>query len=150
MTVLSIMDNITKKRKEMGITQKELASLIGVSESAISKWKSGDNEPSMKNLKKIADVLNCSMSELTEGIMPLTGFESESDIIGAANDAPEEKDSSLSAPLTPKELSNFVRLLHEDRDFRVLCRTYGKVTLESCEQLQKEIREMKGESDGAY
>ena len=144
---MDIMDNITKKMKEMGISQKELASLIGVSESAVSRWKAGENEPSMKNLKKVADVLNCSVSELTEGIMPLTGFADEAEALGVANDAPEAKGDSLSAPLTPDEMVDFINLLHEDSDFRVMCRTYGKVTRKSSRQFKDKIRELKGENE---
>lgn len=133
---MSIIDNITKKRKEKGISQKELASLIGVSESAISKWKSGDNEPSMKNLKKIADVLNCSMSELTEGIMPLTGFESEVDITGAANDAPDDKPKPTVEELVMKAF--------EDNDMRVLFDKDHGVTPQQLIQALKLIEEIKG------
>ena len=130
--VLSIMDNITKKRKEMGISQKELAALVGVSESAISKWKTGDNEPSMKNLKKIADVLNCSMSELTEGIIPLTGFESEADFIGAANDAPEPKEFRLGEePPTAEEIVDLTKEFYSDSKLRALFRMRNKVGKET-------------------
>lgn len=36
------------------ITQKELASAIGVSESLISQWEKGKRTPSVKTLKKLA------------------------------------------------------------------------------------------------
>lgn len=40
--------NINKKRKELGITQKELADFIGVSYQTIQNWEGGKNIPKSK------------------------------------------------------------------------------------------------------
>lgn len=52
---------ISTKRKERGLTQKELASRVGVSEATISRWESGE----IKNMKRkfvgaLADALGVS------------------------------------------------------------------------------------------
>ena len=45
MNTLSIGKTISKLRKEKGLTQSDLAELIGVSNKTISKWESGQGYP---------------------------------------------------------------------------------------------------------
>lgn len=59
------MINIKNRRKELGLTQKQVAESVGVSEAAVSQWESGD----IKNMKrekiaKLAQVLCVSPIEL--------------------------------------------------------------------------------------
>lgn len=51
-------------RKQKGIKQQEIADATGVSISAVSHWESGRYKPSVENLIKIAEVLQCSIDEL--------------------------------------------------------------------------------------
>lgn len=39
--VQNIGEYLTKRRQEIGITQKDIAQYIGVSEATISRWESG-------------------------------------------------------------------------------------------------------------
>lgn len=57
-------ENIRQIRKEKGLTQEELARRIGVKRSVISKYENGSVEPSLKQLKKIADALEVPMGIL--------------------------------------------------------------------------------------
>lgn len=41
MKEINIAGAITRKRKEKGITQEELACYIGVSKASVSKWETG-------------------------------------------------------------------------------------------------------------
>ena len=41
--MLPSLDEIAKKRKMLGLTQKELARMAGVSQSSIAKIESGEN-----------------------------------------------------------------------------------------------------------
>ncbi len=52
-----------------GFTQKELAQKISVSTNCISMWETGDRNPSISMLKKLAEVLGCTADKLldTEG-----------------------------------------------------------------------------------
>ena len=52
------IDEISKKRKILGLTQKELAKLSGVSQSLIAKLESGKIDPSYTKVKTIFDVIN--------------------------------------------------------------------------------------------
>ena len=47
-----LANNIRKYRKERGLTQKELADLVGVKNSAVSNWESGQNSIEIELLFK--------------------------------------------------------------------------------------------------
>lgn len=47
-----------------GYSQIELASLVGVSNKAISKWENANAEPSLKTLKKLSEVYNLKVDEI--------------------------------------------------------------------------------------
>lgn len=61
---MSIGQNIKKYRKEKKITQKELATLVGVNEVTIRSYEAEKYRPKIETLKKIADALNISIAEL--------------------------------------------------------------------------------------
>lgn len=53
---------IQKRRKEVGLTQEELADKVGVSRAYMGYIEQGRNAPSLEVLEKIAKVLEISMS----------------------------------------------------------------------------------------
>ena len=55
---------ISHKRKEMQMTQEELATKLHVSKSAIAKWETDGGIPDRDNLKKLAKVMKVSVDEL--------------------------------------------------------------------------------------
>lgn len=55
---------IAKKRREMNITQEELASYIGVSKAAVSKWESENSLPDITLLPRLASYFNISIDKL--------------------------------------------------------------------------------------
>lgn len=58
---------IAAKRKEKGITQKELAEKIGVTDKAVSKWETGRGMPDVSVLEKLAEELEITISEMLNG-----------------------------------------------------------------------------------
>lgn len=56
--------NIKKHRKLKGLTQKELASLIGKSEISVRKYEADNPVPSLDVLQKIASALSVEVAEL--------------------------------------------------------------------------------------
>lgn len=56
--------NLRKIRKACGLTQKELAEKVDVSESFISQCESGNKSPSLEVALKIAEVLNVETADL--------------------------------------------------------------------------------------
>lgn len=55
---------IAQKRKEVGMTQAELAEYIGVSKPAVSKWESGYSLPDITLLPVLASFFDISIDEL--------------------------------------------------------------------------------------
>ncbi len=58
---------ITKLRKERNLTQQQFANIIGVTNSAVSKWESGKCLPDPTLYPTIADYFNISVSEIIAG-----------------------------------------------------------------------------------
>lgn len=61
---LSIGKNIQNKRKAMGLTQEQLATALGVSVAAVSKWETGGAYPDITLIAPIARLLNVTADEL--------------------------------------------------------------------------------------
>lgn len=57
-------ENLKIARLRAGLSQKEVASRIGVASSTYSLYESGNREPNIDTIKRIADVLNASADEL--------------------------------------------------------------------------------------
>lgn len=58
---------VAELRKEKGLTQKELAQRIYVSDKAVSKWERGAGLPDISMLIPLAEALGVSVTELLEG-----------------------------------------------------------------------------------
>ena len=54
-------------RKEKGLTQQQLAELVGVTEKAVSKWETGRGMPDISLLIPISEALGVKVSELLNG-----------------------------------------------------------------------------------
>lgn len=52
---------------KQGVTAYKLSKETGISESVISRWKSGEQSPSISNLVKVAHYFQCGLSELMKG-----------------------------------------------------------------------------------
>ena len=59
--------NIRNRRKELHLTQLQLAEKLRYSEKAISKWESGKGYPNIDSLKCIAKEFDVSIDELLSG-----------------------------------------------------------------------------------
>ena len=57
---------VSELRKEKGITQKELAGKLFISDKAISKWETGHSVPDITLLVPLAEVLDVTVTELLE------------------------------------------------------------------------------------
>lgn len=57
-------ENLKFAREKRGYSQKDMAESIGVAKSTYSLYESGNREPNVQTIKKIADVLNVSADEL--------------------------------------------------------------------------------------
>lgn len=64
MQSIQIGPNISRLRKEKGITQEELAEYLGVSKPAVSKWESGQSYPDILLLPIIASYFDKTVDDL--------------------------------------------------------------------------------------
>ncbi len=53
-------------RTNLKLTQKELAAKLNIDKSVMNKYENGQIEPSIENLKRIADFFNVSIDTLVE------------------------------------------------------------------------------------
>lgn len=60
-------DMIRKYRTEKGLTQKKLGELCGITDSNIRKYESGNQNPKIETLQKIADALDIPVNRLLAG-----------------------------------------------------------------------------------
>ena len=68
---------VAEERKRLGLTQKELAERLYLSDKAISKWERGLSLPDVALLIPLAETLGVTVTELLEGrrIQPGAGME---------------------------------------------------------------------------
>ena len=57
-------ENLKLAREQKGLSQKDVAEKIGVAKSTYSLYESGNREPNLQTIKKIANVLDVSADEL--------------------------------------------------------------------------------------
>lgn len=58
------MDGLRKFRVARGLTQDELARLLGVNRTTVTQWETGTNHPRATMLVKLAKILRCSVDDL--------------------------------------------------------------------------------------
>ena len=68
-TTINIGQVIARERRRSGITQEELATHLGVSKAAVSKWELGQSVPDVGLLPRIAAYFSLTLDELEHGIM---------------------------------------------------------------------------------
>lgn len=61
---LNVASFIRQKRKELGLTQEELADKLCVTKAAISKWELAQSYPDITMLPSIAELFGCSIDEI--------------------------------------------------------------------------------------
>lgn len=59
-----LCENLKNARKQKGLTQSQMADLIGVQRSVISRYESGLIEPSVTQIERMADALGVSLENL--------------------------------------------------------------------------------------
>ena len=58
---------IAARRRELGLSQTELAEQLHVTDKAVSRWETGRGMPAVDSLEPLAEVLGLSVSELLSG-----------------------------------------------------------------------------------
>ena len=63
---VSLSKNIANNRKKLRLSQEYVAEQLGVSRQAVSKWETGQSEPTARNLGQLAKLFGISVSDLVE------------------------------------------------------------------------------------
>ncbi len=64
---MELGEKLQNLRKSKGLTQEELADILYVSRTAVSKWESGRGYPSIDSLKEISRFFSISLDDLLSG-----------------------------------------------------------------------------------
>lgn len=56
--------NLKERRKQMGLSQEDVAKRIGVHNTTYGNWELGKTEPSLEDLVKLADLMQLTTDEL--------------------------------------------------------------------------------------
>ena len=57
-------ENLKKARKRCGLTQRQLANLVGAKHNSVSNWETGQNEPDTETIRKLCDTLSITANDL--------------------------------------------------------------------------------------
>lgn len=74
---MELNEKLQELRKSKGMTQEELAEVLYVSRTAISKWESGRGTPSIESLKQISAFFSVSIDDLLSAEKALSLAEQE-------------------------------------------------------------------------
>lgn len=131
-TVNYLHKNIRFLRKELKISQEELANRIGLNRGNIASYENGSAEPKICNLLKLAHIFKVTISDLTQ--KDLTREEAYSSAILASKIDPNDKQSEVLEEYFSRaeELRKVIESLHTCHSFKV----------KSTEDLTKEGRVM--------
>jgi transcriptional regulator with XRE-family HTH domain len=58
----AVAQDVAQRRQERGLSQRELAELVGTTQSAIARLERGGRPPRIDTLLRIADALDCDLS----------------------------------------------------------------------------------------
>lgn len=64
---MELGEKLQELRRQKGLTQEELAGILYVSRTAVSKWESGRGIPNIESLKTISKYFSVSIDELLSG-----------------------------------------------------------------------------------
>ena len=86
---------ISKKRRELCLTQKDLAEKLFVSDRAVSKWENGRSFPDSSLILKLCEILQISVYELLKGEENLNNNDANQELMLEFIKEKEKKDKLL-------------------------------------------------------
>lgn len=83
---MSTSANIRHLRATKGMTQEQLAMLVGVSRQAIAKWEAGGTYPETEKLIRLSQIFECSLDDIITGDLTSRPIEAAAPAPGAPQD----------------------------------------------------------------
>ena len=74
---MNIADRIQKLRKAKGISQEQLADVVGVSRQAVSKWESEQSIPDLEKVILMSNYFGVTTDYILKGIEPTENNETK-------------------------------------------------------------------------
>lgn len=103
---MKFADNLKKIRKELDITQEELADKLNVPQQTISRWENSESYPETVDIEELCNIFNCKLDDLlNEKTKDLKSFDKE--IIKKVKNFKEEQTNNA------KALSHVICLISE-------------------------------------
>lgn len=124
------MERIKELRKEKGLTQAELAKLIGVNPVTLSRYETGDRKPKIDKLEKMAEIFGVTPSYIT-GLTDLKFDKKLLELLKKAN-------SPKSKPYKPNDFE----LLTFGEDEYYLLVDYRSLNSEGKKQASKQVSDL--------
>lgn len=122
MKIETLSDRIAARRKDLGLTQQQLADLVKKSSVSVFKWESGQTEPKGKSLFALSTALRCSPTWLLFGdeeqiptpveSLPTALDERQQRLLDLFDSLPESEKESYLNELEAR-VENFNRLFEE-------------------------------------
>lgn len=130
---MSVKDLIREKRLSLGMTMKEVADKVGVSEATISRWESGEISNMRRGaISALAKALNISPNEIMGWEQP------EEDV----DDSPSYYDDP--------EVAAIANEMKENPNIRVLFDASRGLSKESIEEVRRFVEYQKAKERGDY
>ena len=123
---MTLNSNLKDRRKELGLSQAEVAKIVGVSESTISRWETGD----IANMKRSYIAAYAKALQL-----------SPADIMGMEALSPSAEEIVNGDP----ELTELLERVRDDPNYRMLFSVTKDATPEDIMKAVKIIQTLKGE-----
>jgi transcriptional regulator with XRE-family HTH domain len=64
MEEVQYMNRIREYRRELGLTQAQIAEKLKIRASAVSQWETEVRSPKVINLKRLAEIFGCTVDDL--------------------------------------------------------------------------------------
>ena len=110
---MEFKDRLIKLRKELNLTQEELAQKIGYTRTAISAWEIGRNEPSNSDTIKLAEYFGVSTDYLL-GKSDIRNPEVQEDPLGLAKIGFSMKDYNPPTDKQREQLAELIKVVLKD------------------------------------
>jgi DNA-binding XRE family transcriptional regulator/F0F1-type ATP synthase membrane subunit c/vacuolar-type H+-ATPase subunit K len=83
---MGFRDNLQHLRATRGMTQEQLAMMVGVSRQSVTKWEAEKAYPEMDKLLKLCQIFDCSLDDLVKGDLTQRPLDIEVPVEAAAED----------------------------------------------------------------
>lgn len=128
-------DVLRSLRKQNDLTQNQLGTVLGISESTVGMYERGQREPSFEMLETIADYFNVDMDYLTGRSNLQRKYSFSPSISGNAEGKP--------APSESDELNEILETLRTREDMRMLFKLSKDASPEDVRQAVKIIEALR-------